>query len=427
MGTRQPARAGERSVNRRRLSALLALLAVAGGVAAVLATAGSPSTPGKKDGPNTANTTVVQRRNLAETDTESGTLSYADPRTVYDRLNGTITWLPSAGHVIRPGGTLFTVDGEPVILLDGTMPAYRDLALGVSDGQDVLQLNQNLVDLGFDPGIVLDEQWQAATTTAVKELQASLGESETGKLVLGQVVFLPGSQIVSSVQATLGNGGGSSGSGSPSGTNNPSGAGSPSGKSGPKASGKRQPPGADITSEGPEGGASPTPILQTTSTRLVVTVNLEAGKRSEARVGERVSVELPDGDATNGRVIAVSRVAQPTTSNDGGENGSGEQGNGGSGNSGSTVPVTIALTGRNVGAALDQAVVSVNFTQAFARHVLSVPVTALLATPGAGYAIEQAAPPQRLIPVSTGLFAAGYVQISGAGIQPGLRVSNAQG
>ena len=59
--------------------------------------------------------------------------------------------------------------------------------------------------------------------------------------------------------------------------------------------------------------------------------------------------------------------------------------------------------------------------------MLSVPVTALLATAGGGYAVQEARAAAQLIPVTTGLFAAGYVQISGPGIYPGLRVTNSQG
>lgn len=44
-----------------------------------------------------AGATTVQRRNLAETDTESGTLSYARSNTNYNRLSGTVTWLPAVG------------------------------------------------------------------------------------------------------------------------------------------------------------------------------------------------------------------------------------------------------------------------------------------------------------------------------------------
>jgi hypothetical protein len=59
--------------------------------------------------------------------------------------------------------------------------------------------------------------------------------------------------------------------------------------------------------------------------------------------------------------------------------------------------------------------------------VLSVPVTALLATQGGGYAVQEAGPPHKLVPVTPGLFAAGYVQISGPGVQDGMQVTDSQG
>src|SRR5581483_11815080 len=142
----------------------------------------SPSAPGSgtsHDRPS--GSTTVQRRDLVQTDTESGTLSYANPETVYNRMSGTITWLPSVGQVVKPGGALFKVDGKPVLLMDGRTPAYRTLSAADVYGQDVLQLNRNLVRLGFDAdGITVDDEWQTGTTVGVQQLQASLGEAETG-------------------------------------------------------------------------------------------------------------------------------------------------------------------------------------------------------------------------------------------------------
>ena len=89
--------------------------------------------------------------------------------------------------------------------------------------------------------------------------------------------------------------------------------------------------------------------------------------------------------------------------------------------------MTITLDGHISGAGLDQAAVSVNFVEQKATNVLSVPVTALLATGGGNYAVQEAAAPHQLIPVTTGLFAAGYVEISGSGIYPGLEVTDSQG
>lgn len=485
---------GAHTMSSHRIAALAALLTAAGVVAAVLLAGGSPAKPSPSGEVSGSGAATVERRDLVETDTEAGTLSYADPQTVYDRLGGTITWLPRAGQLIRPGGVLFAVDGGPVVLLDGATPAFRALGPGTGAGPDVLELNRNLVALGFDPdAIAIDDEWQAATTAGVEALQLSLGETGTGTLALGRVVFLPGAQLVSGVDATLGGDGGGSGTGSPSstGASDPSGAGareyasstttattppaaaspgpagrshssspssvrrleaqlrrlqaevtrlrardagartpnggSPQSSGSPTAAGSPSGSGSPGTAGSPSepGGTSPVAVLQTTSTRLVVTVALEASKQREARRGAAVTVALPDGETADGTITAVSAVAQsaPSSTANGGTGGNGN----GSGGSGSTVPVTISLRGRHAGAGLDQAAVSVNFAEAVARNVLSVPVTALLATGGGSYAVQEAAPPHRLMAVTTGLFAAGDVQISGPGIQPGLQVSDAQG
>jgi hypothetical protein len=512
---------------RGRLTAGLALIIAIAVVIAIVLGASSSSTPAASgNASNAAGATTVQRRNLVETDTESGTLSYANPQTVYNRLSGTITWLPSVGQAIKPGQTLYKVDGDPVTLLNGTTPAYRDLGPADSDGPDITQLNRNLVALGFNPdGITIDDQWQAATTAAVELFQESLGESPTGTLSLGQVVFLPGDQLITTLDATVGStgSGGSSPTGSddttaldpapapdfvslkrttpcptgitattttttpcrattpakhrtgsksptnrqtlaaliallkaetaelnalkhaqgsgakPSGTSSspkPSGSKSGSGSSGSGSTGSTGSGDAGSSGSGASGGGDATAILQTTSTQLVVTVDLSASSQSEAVLREHVTVEMPNGSVVGGVITAVSPVAQSSSGSGSGGSSSGSSGSGGSGSGGSgngssgsssTIPVTVALSGHVSGAGLDQAAVSVNFAEAKASNVLSVPVTALLATSGDSYAVQEAASPHRLIPVTTGLFAAGYVAISGPGIYPGLQVTDSQG
>ncbi len=526
------------------LTALLLLVLVI--VVVIVASDGGASSPGAAAGTTATGATTVQRRDLVATDTESGTLSYDDPQTVYNRLSGTITSVPGVGQVIRPGQTLFTVDNRPVLLMDGSTPAYRDLTASDQTGPDIYELNRNLVDLGYNPdGIVIDDTWQAATTAGVEELQDHLGQTQTGTLTLGQVVFLPGPQMIQTVDTTVGSTGGSAasyhpGSGSSAefvdfssdsptdtsttatdtsttgtdtasggtttppptstgmittttsttsttpkasttpksstatssgGTDNlskqtlqeliqlvreqqrqlqaqqhastspdssgkspsssksksPSGAGTnpSSGGSGNHTSDTGNPKKTGNTSSAGNtgGGGSAVAVLGTSSTRLVVTVDLDASLQSEATIGEKVTVEMPNGSTQTGRVTAVSPVAQSSSSADS----SGGADSGGSGSESSTVPVTIVLDRPAKGGGLDQASVSVNFVQNKARNVLSVPVTALLATSGSSFAVQEAAAGHRLIPVRTGLFAAGYVEISGAGIRPGLRVTDSQG
>jgi len=66
----------------------------------------------------------------------------------------TLTRMPErAGDLVRPGHVIAEVDGQPVILLRGRLPAYRDLHEG-QHGPDVAQLQRALVSLGysdFDP------------------------------------------------------------------------------------------------------------------------------------------------------------------------------------------------------------------------------------------------------------------------------------
>jgi hypothetical protein len=481
MSTWKPARTGG-----GRLAASLALLIAVGVVVAIVLRPSSPSPSRPTDATGSSSATAtVQRRDLVQTDTESGTLGHGNPQTVYDRLSGTITWLPSAGQVIAPGQALFRVAGQPVILMNGSTPAYRDLGPSDGDAQDVLQLNRNLVALGFNSaGVVVDDAWQAATTAGVDDLQASLGETETGTLKLGQVVFLSGDRLISSVAVQLGSQAALrtalaptpqfvslTTTGTITGTaiatvtatttiTTTATTTTSATERAPRRPRHTQQPntlaplvallraestqlkaaeaqlrsaaqsktpqtgGGTPAVDGSGGsGGSATPVLTTSSVQAVVTTELDPSKQREAKVGEHVMIELPSGRTVSGRISAVSSIAQSP----GGTSGNGGGGANTNGSGSSDVPVTITLRGRASGKGLDQASVSVNFAAARARNVLTVPVTALLAIQGGRYALQETSSPHRLIPVTPGLFAAGYVEISGRDIYPGLVVSDSQG
>ena len=147
----------------KQVTAVLALAVVVAVVLVLVLSDGSSPNGASGQTPSYSGTATVQRRNLVSTDTESGTLSYANPQTVYNRLNGTITWLPSAGELIKPGHALFDIDNAPVLLMNGNTPAFRDLKSSDTAGPDILELNRDLVNLGYDPdGIVIDDEWQGA-------------------------------------------------------------------------------------------------------------------------------------------------------------------------------------------------------------------------------------------------------------------------
>jgi hypothetical protein len=314
-------------------------------------------------------TATVTRRTLSARSSVNGTLGFAGDYTVLGQGHGTITALPAVGQVIGQGQVLYRVDGQPVVLLYGSTPAYRTLAEGAkaSDltGTDVAQLNRDLVALGYASSDDLDpssDEFGWATKAAIKEMQDDLGIEQTGELDLGQVVFLPTAARVTSVSATLG---------------------------------------------GQAGG----PVLKATSTTREVTVDLDAAQQSQVKVGDKVTITLPNGRSTPGRVTAVGKVA--TTPAQGSD-------------SAPTVEVDITPTAPAATGTLDQAPVQVAITTGTVHNVLAAPVNALLALAGGGYAVEVIGGDggHRLVPVTLGLFddTAGLVQVTGSGLAAGQRV-----
>ncbi|MFC5261647.1 peptidoglycan-binding protein [Kribbella qitaiheensis] len=81
--------------------------------------------------------------------------------------------VPKVGSTIQAGKALLEIAGRPVIGLPGVLPMYRTLTPG-SKGPDVLQLEQTLDKLGFDPGTV-DTKYDSSTARAVDELYESAG------------------------------------------------------------------------------------------------------------------------------------------------------------------------------------------------------------------------------------------------------------
>jgi peptidoglycan hydrolase-like protein with peptidoglycan-binding domain len=81
--------------------------------------------------------------------------------------------VPAVGSTIKEGKVLLEIAGRPVIGLAGVLPMYRTLSPG-SRGPDVLQLEQTLDRLGFDPGTV-DSKYDSGTANAVEQLYDAAG------------------------------------------------------------------------------------------------------------------------------------------------------------------------------------------------------------------------------------------------------------
>lgn len=82
--------------------------------------------------------------------------------------------VPEIGATLNPLSIALEVEGRPVIVLPGELPAYRTLRVGVS-GPDVIQLKQALVSIGIDAGDVASNLFDQATANAVGQLYAQAG------------------------------------------------------------------------------------------------------------------------------------------------------------------------------------------------------------------------------------------------------------
>jgi peptidoglycan hydrolase-like protein with peptidoglycan-binding domain len=344
--------------------ALAAAAVVVAGVSGGVAMSGAAHPAVAAPAP-AANTEKVEKGELSALVSGAGTLTYrarsdGSPYAVVNQAGGVYTQLPEAGDKVGCGGVLYRVDNRPVVLLCGTVPAYRALQVGVT-GPDVRQLNRNLHQLGYDADVHVrvdpaDTAFTSMTEQALRVLQRKTGAGVTGELATGDAVFLPEAVRIAKVSGQLG------------------------------------------------GSARPgAPVLSATSDTLHVRVDLDASEQGEVHKGDRVQITLPGNTPVKGRVAGFGRVAQA------------EQG---SQAAAATIPTFIDLDDTATADGLDQAPVEVDITTKGVDNALSVPVTALVGKSGGGFAVEvvRAGGRRELVAVQLGLFdtGGGRVQVEGA-------------
>jgi hypothetical protein len=314
---------------------------------------GAEPTASAGQGP-AADTVKVELGALSAVVSSGGTLSYrgrsdGSPYAVINQAGGVYTSLPANGDKVDCGGVLYRVDDKPVLLLCGALPVYRALRLGMK-GRDVRQLNRELHQRGRTT-------FTADTERALRALQRRKGLAPTGRLDVGDVVFLPEAVRIARVTGELG------------------------------------------------GAARPgAPVLSATSDTLHVQVNIDPSEQGEVKQGDRAEISLPGNVLATGKVAGFGRVAQTPS-------GQGSQ------PTDATIPTFISLDDPAKAGGLDKAPVQVDITTKGVDRALSVPVTALVGKSGGGFAVEvvRAGDRRGLVAVRVGLFddAQGRVQVEG--------------
>ncbi|MEU1302662.1 peptidoglycan-binding protein [Streptomyces shenzhenensis] len=416
---------GQRFPRRRATPLAVAaavLLTVGVGAGLVWAGGGKEGDTGSKQRPK-ATTVAVARTDLSDTREIEGTLGFGAARSIKGTDGGKVTWLPAVGASVTRGKQLYRVNDRPAVVFYGSTPLYRTLDSVGSVGRDVRVVADNLKALGYDigsqpatgttvrpqapaSGAATDEEPQpegndlhaspgpsgagknadepaggpsasprpvtvkegdgvltASLIDAIKRWQPTAGMEPTGVLDVSDVVVTTGAARVGKVNAQLG---------------------------------------ADASAD----------LLTITATTKTVTIPVDALDVGSIKKGQKVSVTLPDQSATPGEVSAISTIIQGAADAEGG-----------SGDPSQQLNVTVSLQDADAVQDVDAARVQVKFATETRKGVLTVTVGALLALSEGGYALRT--PEGRLLPVETGLFAKGLVEVSGPGIAVGMKVESA--
>jgi hypothetical protein len=304
----------------------------------------------------------------------------------------------AADDTVRNGEQIAEIDGEPLFVLAGSVPAWRDLTPGES-GPDVTELQKALASLGYYDNGDTPGYFGSATEDAVSLYYEHLGYTppSTGGVPASDVVFL------ASLPATV------------------------------------------VAVNGTVGGQPGQPFLEIAPRKsLTLTGELPPAYAAEVKAGLKVTIydevtgihatgTVTDvGTATSltptGNVVAVGTGPGSTGSTGSGSTGSGgasgqggASGSSGSGAAGSTgaapfIPLTVrpskplpaALNGENVLVTVD--------TGKTAGPVLTVPIAAIVSTAsGRSYVTVVGAHGKRTdVSVTPGLSENGYVQVTPA-------------
>ncbi len=334
------------------------LVAIVGTAVYMLSFRPAPPAVGQVAPPQTA---TVTRTDLTTSISFAGSLGYGPATTFTGRKAGTVTSLPAVGTVVNRGQRLYAVDARPVALFLGDTPLYRTIDNTTQPGPDIAEVNANLRALGC-PAAPSSSTYTTGTASALKQWQKHNGLQATGSLAVGDVVVLPAEVRVDSLKVQ---------------------------------------PGASAAAD----------LMGLTSTTKLVTATVDPTQvdTSVLTTGRTVNLALPNGKQAEGSITAITSA------------GGSDQANSSSSNGRSAGPVvTIAVNDQNSVSGVDTGSVNVTMTTNSHKGVLAVPVGALVAVQGGGYAVKLA--DGRLIGVQTGTFADGLVEVSGPDLAAGQKV-----
>lgn len=204
-----------------------------------------------------------------------------------------------------------------------------------------------------------DEEFAWSTIAAIQKWQKAVGLDVTGSIELGRIVFSPTDLRVGDVKAKIGD----------------------------------------------QASAA---ILSVSGTAKSISVSVDPNLSSVAVAGSAVIVVLPNGAEAPGTILSAGA---PVETDDG------------MGGKKLKLPLIVALDDPALGDGFDNVSVSVVISRTTREDALLVPVLALLAQAGGGFAVEvMDGPKSRMVTVKLGVFADGMVEVTGGKLKVGDKV-----
>lgn len=355
----------------RRTAAIAGVLGVAVGAAGMAAASLlGGSDPADARASVTLQTVAAESRDVDLYTEYAGTLGYGDSVKIVTRGSGVLTGVPATGTDIARGHVAFDVDEQPVVLFYGDLPAWRSLSTSSDPGPDILQLETNLAALGYGSGLTVDDTFTSVTASALKAFETAIGQSDPdGVLDPGEVVFSSGPLRIDDVLTR-----------------------------GTTVSAGTSVITAALLERAVDSVESDVVTTVTTPTQAV-TFTIASTDQGTFTVGDAVKVVLADGRIAEGQVSALSDTPR--------RNGSGPSAD-------LVLDVTVSVTTVPEGG-LIEGPANVRVTDQVLNGVTMVPVRALVALEGGGYAVQvaDASGATTYVAVETGVFQDGWVEVTG--------------
>lgn len=309
------------------VAALVVGIAAGGGIEQSGAASETPTSTVPQAPPSLA---TVEQRDLIDTFETDGTLTYGDPKAIHVTAEGYISELPEVDDVPSFDAPVFLIDDEPVFLMQGDLPQYRDFKPSMKDGPDVLQLEESLSKMTFidNSNITVDEDYTSATQDAMDRLYEHYGYEAPDDFPIGTILFVPEPFRVDELDVDRG--------------------------------------------QLFNGGA----VFGATSPNYKVVVNVDSKRLQYFTEGVEATVELPSGEKVLGVVKGGTREVQ------------GSFNSANSNESDVTIEVEIELKESVDDQYPEGAPVAVSVTKDEFKDVTVVPVNALVAVAGGGFAVD---------------------------------------